>query len=114
MTQSRLPKENDDPAHTDWTELSQSLIFRKMMRRKKRFILSATIFFLVYYFSLPILNGYTDWLNIQVIGSVNLVYLFALSQIIMAWVLAVLYLRHANQMDRHIKEIGHNGKEDSL
>ncbi|WP_246258641.1 DUF485 domain-containing protein [Kroppenstedtia pulmonis] len=113
MAQSHLPKETDDSAHTDWTKLAQSQIFEEMMRRKKRFVFSATMFFLVYYFSLPILNGYTDWLNIQVIGSINLVYLFALSQIIMAWVLAVLYIRHANQMDRHVKAIGHDGKEDS-
>ncbi|OYD07552.1 hypothetical protein CHM34_10565 [Paludifilum halophilum] len=84
-----------------------------MMARKKRFILSATFFFLVYYFALPVLNGYTDWLNIQVIESINLVYLFALSQIIMAWIVALLYVRHAARMDRYTEEIASKSKEES-
>jgi uncharacterized membrane protein (DUF485 family) len=36
----------------------------------------------------------------EVVGSVNLAYLFALSQFVMAWVLAAWYLRVAGRFDR--------------
>ncbi|MFD1442493.1 DUF485 domain-containing protein [Thermoactinomyces vulgaris] len=39
------------------------------------------------------------------IGSINGVYLFAISQFFMAWILAVLYVRHANQTDQLIQRL---------
>jgi uncharacterized membrane protein (DUF485 family) len=36
----------------------------------------------------------------EVVGSVNLAYLFALSQFVMAWGLAAWYLRAAGRFDR--------------
>ena len=64
-----------------------------------RFVLPATAFFLVYYFLLPLANGLAPgFMRTDVIGHVNIAYLFALSQFVMAWLLAWLYIRKANSV----------------
>ena len=72
-----------------------------MVRAKLRFIVPAVIFFVVYYFALPVLVGYAPGLmSKRVIGVVNIAYLFALSQFFMAWIIAALYLRAAAKFDK--------------
>ena len=49
------------------------------MATKRIFIVPAFIFFVVYYFALPVLVGYApQFMSTKVIGKVNLAYLFAL------------------------------------
>ena len=80
-----------------WEGLEQTEEFRELVRRRFRFVLPATIFFLVYYFLLPLGNGLApDLMKTKVFGEVNIAYLFALSEFVMAWVLAYLYIRKAN------------------
>lgn len=93
------------PNHPDWEQIANSPQFQLLMKKKKRFIIISTIFFVIYYFSLPILAGYTSFLNTPVTGAINGIYLFALSQFFMAWVLAILYVRHANKTDQLVKEL---------
>ena len=90
----------------DWDSISESLEFKELLKAKARFIVPATIFFIIYFFALPILVGYApDLMRIRVIGSINLAYLFALSQFFMAWVIALLYVRAAARHDRMAREI---------
>jgi uncharacterized membrane protein (DUF485 family) len=91
--------------HPDWEEISRSPEFRELMQKKRRFIISATFFFALYYFALPFFTGYFEFLNTPLIGSINGAYLFAISQFFMAWILAVLYVRHANQTDQLIQRL---------
>lgn len=80
-----------------WEGLEQTEEFRELVRRRFRFVLPATIFFLAYYFLLPLGNGLApDLMKTRVVGQVNIAYLFALSEFVMAWVLAALYIRKAN------------------
>ena len=89
------PGAGDEAVH--WEGLEQTDEFRELVRRRFRFVLPATIFFLVYYFMLPLGNGLApDFMKTKVIGQVNIAYLFALSEFVMAWVLAFLYIRKAN------------------
>jgi uncharacterized membrane protein (DUF485 family) len=86
-----------DAAH--WEGLEQTDEFRQLVRSRLRFVLPATVFFLVYYFLLPIGNGLApELMKTKVIGEVNIAYLFALSQFVMAWTLAYLYIRKANSV----------------
>ena len=85
----------------DWSRVTQMPEFRAMVRAKLRFIIPAVIFFVVYYFALPVLVGYAPGLmSRRVIGVVNIAYLFALSQFFMAWIIAALYLRAAAKFDK--------------
>ena len=82
-----------------WEQLEASAEFRRLITAKRNFIIPAVIFFLVYYFALPLGNGLAPKLmNTKVIGNINLAYLFALSEFVMAWVLAAVYIRRANHV----------------
>src|SRR6266542_5790314 len=85
---------------TDWDVVSSNPEFKALMRAKKRFIIPATIAFVVYYFALPILVGYApEFMATPVVGPVNIAYLFALSQFFVAWLIAFLYVRAAARFD---------------
>jgi uncharacterized membrane protein (DUF485 family) len=91
--------EDADPVN--WSRVTQLSEFRMMMRAKLRFIIPATLFFVVYYFALPVLVGYAPGLmSKKVLGVVNIAYLFALSQFFMAWIIAALYIRAAAKFDK--------------
>ena len=93
-------------SQSTWDEIAESKAFRDLMATKKIFIVPAFIFFVVYYFALPILVGYApQFMSTKVIGEVNLAYLFALSQFFVAWIIAGLYVRAANDFDRLAKDI---------
>jgi uncharacterized membrane protein (DUF485 family) len=85
----------------DWERLAASDRFRALLKAKRRFIVPATIFFIVYYFALPVLIGYAgSFMEKTVFGPVNLAYLFALSQFFVAWIIAGLYVRAAARFDK--------------
>jgi len=88
-----------------WDEIAVSRQFQDLMATKKMFIVPAFIFFVVYYFALPVLVGYAPQFMATKIGYVNLAYLFALSQFFVAWLIAGLYVRAANDFDRLSKDI---------
>jgi uncharacterized membrane protein (DUF485 family) len=82
-----------------WEGLEHTSEFRQLVAARMRFVLPATVFFLVYYFLLPVLNGVAPGLmRTDVIGHINIAYLFALSQFFVAWLLAWFYIRRANGM----------------
>lgn len=90
-----------DVAQVDWGRVTQLPEFRTMVRAKLRFIIPATLFFVIYYFALPVLVGYAPSLmSKRVIGVINVAYLFALSQFFVAWIIAALYLRAAARFDK--------------
>ena len=70
-------------------------------RRHRRFVWPVTIFFLVYYLALPILAGAApDLMGTRLLGQFTVGYLFALSQFLMAFVVAWVYARWAaSRMD---------------
>jgi uncharacterized membrane protein (DUF485 family) len=97
---------DEEPDVVNWQVLAASEKFRQLLRAKRKFVIPAMIFFVIYYFALPTLVGYApQFMAKQVIGSVNLAYLFALSQFFMAWILAALYVRAASRFDRMAREV---------
>jgi uncharacterized membrane protein (DUF485 family) len=91
----------EDSNPVDWSRVTQLPEFRAMVRAKLRFIIPAVIFFVVYYFALPVLVGYAPGLmSKKIFGVINIAYLFALSQFFMAWIIAALYLRAAARFDK--------------
>ena len=100
MTPDRLPE------RSTWDRISESEEFKDLMAAKARFIVPATLFFVVYYFALPYLVGYhTAFMQRKVWGEMNLAYLFALSQFVMAWALAAIYVSVAAGWDRKAREL---------
>jgi uncharacterized membrane protein (DUF485 family) len=96
---SKIPQEEGDAV--DWEKLAASERFRNLLKAKRRFIVPATIFFVVYYFALPVLIGYArPLMSKPVLGPLNWAYLFALSQFFVAWIIAALYVRAAARFDK--------------
>lgn len=96
----------EDADVVDWERVAASERFRELVRAKRRFIIPATIFFIVYYFALLVLIWRAPALmSRRVFGVVNIAYVFALSQFFMAWILALLYVRAANRHDRTARDI---------
>lgn len=97
---------DEERSLTNWNAIAASSGFRELVRAKRRFVVPAMIFFIVYYFALPVLVGYAPRLmSRRVLGPVNLAYLFALSQFLMAWVIAWLYIRAAARFDEKAREV---------
>ena len=91
---------------SEWDRIAETREFKDLMATKKVFIVPAFVFFLVYYFLLPVLVGYApQFMATKVIGVVNLAYLFALSQFFVAWLIAWLYVRAANLYDRMAEKV---------
>ena len=99
-------QQSDQTGQTIWDRVANSHEFRDLMATKRVFVVPAFIFFLVYYFLLPVLVGYAPQFMAQKVwGNVNLAYLFALSQFFMAWIIAGLYVRAGDNFDEISKDI---------
>jgi uncharacterized membrane protein (DUF485 family) len=102
---SKIASDNKLPI-SDWDRVAANPEFRDLMAAKARFIVPATLFFIVYYFSLPISVGYApEFMSKPVWGPVNIAYLFALSQFFMAWIIAWLYVRAAGKFDQMAQRV---------
>lgn len=99
---------NENSKKVDWTALEAKPEFRALLARKTAFIVPAFFFFMIYYLALPVLVGYyPELMKIRVWGEVNVAYIFAFSQFIMAWVMAWLYVRVAAKWDREAAAVIH-------
>jgi uncharacterized membrane protein (DUF485 family) len=100
------PPQPPEQGQSVWDRIAASREFNDLMATKRMFIVPAFIFFVVYYFALPVLVGYApQFMATKVIGSVNLAYLFALSQFFVAWIIAALYVKAASNFDRLSQDI---------
>ncbi len=82
----------------DWAAIDQDPRFQALHRKKTVFLWGLMLFSVVYYFLLPIGAAYfQDWFKIKVWGPVNVGILFALSEFIVAWVIAAIYAKRANR-----------------
>jgi uncharacterized membrane protein (DUF485 family) len=97
--------QSTSPSQTVWDKVAESKEFKDLMATKKMFIVPAFIFFVVYYFALPVMVGYAPQFMATRIGHINLAYLFALSQFFVAWLIAGLYVKAASKFDELSKDI---------
>jgi uncharacterized membrane protein (DUF485 family) len=103
---SRPASASQQATTPEWDRIAGSERFKDLLAIKKIFILPAFAFFCLYYFLLPVLVGFAPKLMAaRVIGTVNLAYLFALSQIFMGWIIAWFYLRASATFDQLTKDI---------
>ena len=95
----------EDSDSVDWDAIAATAEFKALLKAKARFIVPATIFFVLYYFALPVLVGFCPETMKTKVGPANLAYLFALSQFFAAWIIAILYSRVAAKWDRKGDEL---------
>jgi uncharacterized membrane protein (DUF485 family) len=86
-------------SNIDWIAAERSPEFRELQRRRKRFVLPATIFFLAWYFGFIFLAGYAEgFMGESVYEGLTVGYTLALTQFVMVWGLGWLYLRKSDRV----------------
>ena len=88
----------DGPQY-DWESIEHSPEFQELVRKRRSFVVPATIFFLAYYMGFILLCGYAqDFMAESVYQGLTVGYCLALTQFVMVFVLGIMYLRKS---DRH-------------
>ena len=101
-----MERQTENLGRIDGDQIAATTEFQQLLVVKRRFIVRATLFFVVYYFALPVLVGWVPQLMSKpVLGPLNIAYLFALSQFFMAWCIAALYVREAARWDEVARQI---------
>ena len=95
----------------EWIRVERTSAFGELMRRKKAFIIPATIFFIVFYFGLPFLAAFTTVLNFTVVGAITGAYVYAFAQFAMTWILMHIYVGQANKWDGLVDRARHEVAE---
>jgi uncharacterized membrane protein (DUF485 family) len=83
----------------DWVAAERSPEFRELVRRRNRFVVPATIFFLAWYFGFIVLAGYApDFMGEEFLtDGLTVGYVLALTQFVMVWGLGWWYLRKSER-----------------
>jgi len=94
----------------NWSKIRADSRFQDLHRKKSLFLWGLMFFSVLYYFLLPVGAGYfPELFKIKVWGVINVGILFALSEFIVAWSIAWIYARKANnEFDILTKEIVEN------
>lgn len=95
----------DQSEEIDYTEVVKSNKFKKLISDRKKFIIPYTIFFLIFYFLLPIATSYTTFLNKPAIGDISWIWLFAFAQFVMTFALCIVYVKKSAAFDVQAEEI---------
>ena len=83
----------------DWDAIERSPEFQELVRRRKAFVLPATIFFLSWYMGFILLAAYAeDFMSERVYEGLTVGYCLALTQFVMVLVLGLMYLRKASKV----------------
>jgi uncharacterized membrane protein (DUF485 family) len=90
----------DHHPEIDWVAAERSPEFRELIKRKRSFVVPATIFFLAWYFGFIILAGYApDFMGEEFItDGLTVGYALALTQFLMTWGLGWWYLRKSDRV----------------
>ncbi len=89
----------DSSRHEEWVRIERTPAFQEYSQKRKVFLISATIFFLAFFFIFVILAAFTTVLNGKAIGPLTWAYIYGLAQFPMTWILMHIYVNQANKWD---------------
>ena len=93
----QLAEARGTAAH-DWERIEHSPEFQELVRRRRSFVVPATIFFLAYYMGFILLTGYAEsFMAERIYQGLTVGYTLALTQFLMVFVLGMWYLRKASR-----------------
>jgi len=82
-----------------WEAIERSPEFQELVRKRKSFVLPATIFFLSWYMGFILLTAYAEsFMSERVYQGLTVGYCLALTQFLMVLVLGLLYLNRASNV----------------
>jgi uncharacterized membrane protein (DUF485 family) len=84
----------------NWAAIDADQRFRELHAKKSAFLWGLMIFSVIYYFLLPIGAAYfTELFNTKLWGVINFGLVFALSEFLVAWLIAFFYAKKAEDFD---------------
>ena len=106
-----------EPAY-DWERIERSPEFQELIRKRRSFVLPATIFFLSYYMAFILLCGYAeDFMGSSVYEGLTVGYCLALTQFVMVLALGIMYLKRSDRdydpLAARVVEMAEKGELDT-
>ena len=75
----------------DWEAIEQTPEFQELVKKRRSFVIPATIFFLVWYMGFILLAAYAEgFMSERVYEGLTVGYVLALTQFVMVWGLAAV------------------------
>ena len=103
---------DDHHPEIDWLAAEDSPEFKDLLKKRRAFVLPATIFFFLWYFGFILLAGYAPgFMGTSLVGGFTLGYALALTQFLMTFVLGAMYLKRA---DRDFDPLSRRAAETAL
>jgi uncharacterized membrane protein (DUF485 family) len=114
MAGTVTPREAREPTY-DWERIERSPEFQELVRKRRSFVVPATIFFLAYYMGFILLTGYAeDFMASSVYEGLTVGYTLALTQFVMVFVLGIWYLRKSDReydpLSRKVVDMAEHGE----
>ncbi len=101
----------DSNMHEEWVRVGRTSAFQEYSRKRKAFLIPATIFFLLFFFGLPLLAAFTTVLNGKAVGPLTWAYIYGIAQFAMTWILMHIYVNQANKWDDLVERARHEVAE---
>lgn len=114
IIENALKETNHNSSSIDYSKIVQSSSFQQLLREKRNFIIPWSIFFLAFYFTLPVLTAYSTILKQSAFGSINWAWVFAAAQFIMTWTLCIMYTNRAAKFDHTVETIKHSIHKEGM
>jgi uncharacterized membrane protein (DUF485 family) len=88
----------DAAGDIDWQAAEHSPEFQQLVSRRRRFVVPALVFSMIWYFGFIVLAGYApDFMGEKLFSDFTVGYALALSQFVLVWGLSWAYLRKADR-----------------
>ncbi|MFJ7468410.1 DUF485 domain-containing protein [Peribacillus frigoritolerans] len=88
-----------------YRQLIETEEFKELIQKKKAFIVPVTLFFLAFYFVLPILAAYTEVLKGEAFFHITWAWVYALLQFAVVWIGGIVYIKKSAKYDKLAKNI---------
>ena len=84
--------------HEVYERIASESDFAELRRRYRRFAFPATVAFMIWYITYVVCNNWArDFMDIRVIGNINIAVVFGLLQFASTFVIAYLYERYSSK-----------------
>lgn len=89
----------------DYEKIAEQPEFKDLLKKRIKFILPISVFFIIATLLFPVLTGYTTILNNEAFGNISWAWIYALLLFVMVWTLVTIYMKRAKIFDREADEI---------
>ncbi|KGR78847.1 DUF485 domain-containing protein [Ureibacillus manganicus] len=89
----------------DYDKIAELESFKKLTKKKNKFLWTVAVIFFTVYMLLPVLTSYTNLLHQKAIGEITWVWLYSAGLFIMVWGLAHFYVSKATGFDKDAADV---------